>query len=80
MEYYISDDGQQEEQKMHEDTYDSSEEAFMRGYNDEGNVHECAECGGAIDDEHAVSKEVEGEKVTFCSKTCAEDYMESVGN
>ena len=65
-----------EEGTVEEGGVDSSEEAFMRGYNDESDAIECAECG-AIAGEDKVEKEINGEKQVFCTELCAKEFEES---
>jgi hypothetical protein len=66
------------EQMLEEGEIDSSEEAFMRGYSEDEEVEECAECGAAIH-EKKVAKVIEEEPRTFCSDLCAKEYEESLG-
>tara|TARA_Y100000310_G_C20486944_1_gene717330 strand:- start:75 stop:344 length:270 start_codon:yes stop_codon:yes gene_type:complete len=76
-------DGEQdatEEQMLDQDGLDSAEEGFMKGYSEDDEVIECSECGSAVSDEKKIVKEIEGEKVTFCSETCAKEYEESLGS
>ena len=65
-------------EKVVEDGLESSEEGFMRGYSDDEESKECAECGSAINEENKVEKELEGEKIAFCSQTCAEEFVENL--
>ena len=58
---------------------DSSEEGFQKGYSEEEKVLECAECGAAVREEKKFLKEIEGEEYVFCSKMCAQEFEESVG-
>ena len=67
-----------EEEKKQVYDEDDEKSAFMEGYNDEEEAPECEECGSAII-EKSVSKELEGEKHTFCSEHCAEEFEESMG-
>ena len=77
MEIFDNGDGASEQGTIEEGAVDSSEAAFMHGYNADGdNVKECEECGGSIQEDE-VSKEIEGEVHIFCSKTCAEEFTES---
>ena len=79
--YNYGEESPEEEQRTEDGEVSSSEEAFMQGYNEEEDVQECAECGTAIEDEHKkIVEEVDGEKHTFCSKVCAEEFKEGVGN
>jgi hypothetical protein len=57
----------------------SSEDGFMEGYLDDDKVVECDECGTAVKPEKKVTKEIEGEEHTFCSKNCAQEFEESLG-
>ncbi len=77
MEDFLLDTGNEETPSIEDGAVDSSEEAFMKGYEDEGNAKACPECGMAFDE--GVTKEVDGEVQTFCSTGCAEDYEESLG-
>ena len=70
----------EESPSVDEGTVDSTEEGFMKGYMDEGNVEECEECGSAVDKEHKELREIDGETHLFCSKTCAEEFEESLGS
>jgi len=56
----------------------TSEEAFMKGYHEEGEIEECAECGVAIDEGKGISKDVAGEVFTFCSKECQGEFEEGI--
>ncbi|PIN76459.1 hypothetical protein COV17_02410 [Candidatus Woesearchaeota archaeon CG10_big_fil_rev_8_21_14_0_10_36_11] len=67
-----------EKHSVEEGNINSSEEAFMQGYMDDEEVEECAECGTAVEKEKKVVKEINGEELTFCSKTCAHEYEESL--
>lgn len=55
----------------------SEEEGFLKGFEDEEETIECAECGSAIHEE-SVEKVIDGESMTFCSSVCAEDYADSL--
>jgi len=55
----------------------SSEKAFMQGYLDEDDGTECVECGSAIQEE-GHKKEIDGEMHKFCSKSCLEEFEESL--
>lgn len=68
-----------EEQLLEQGEIESTEEAFLRGYAEDEEVTECAECGKAIErEDKRVSKEINNETYTFCSKDCAKDFEESV--
>lgn len=55
----------------------SEEEGFMKGFEDEDETIECAECGCAVHEE-AVRKVIDGETMTFCSDVCAQDYVDNL--
>lgn len=54
----------------------SIEEGFMRGYEDDDDICECAECGMTFDCEKKVEREIDGETLVFCSQDCANEYEE----
>ncbi len=56
----------------------SEEEGFLKGFEDEEEAIECAECGSAIH-EDIVKKVIDGETMNFCNTACAEDYVDSMG-
>ena len=58
---------------------DTPEDGFLKGYSEDEEVEECAECGGAVGEEKKVAKEIEGESYVFCSKHCKEEFEESFG-
>ena len=55
----------------------SEEEGFLKGFEDDEEVEECAECGSAVHEE-PVRKVIEGESMTFCSNACAVDYSDTL--
>ena len=67
-----------EEQMVDSGGLDSSEEGFIRGYTEDEKIEECAECGTSISEGKGIAKEIEGEKYTFCSKSCADEFEESL--
>ena len=67
-----------EEQMLEQGGLDSTEEAFMKGYSEDEDVTECAECGSAISEEKTITKEIDGEKNFFCSEKCVKDFKESM--
>ena len=73
-----NDDTQEEKVSVEEDEISSQEDGFMRGYLDEEETKECAECGAAVAEEKAITKEIEGENYSFCSRTCAQDFEDSM--
>ncbi len=68
------------EEPTEETDASSTDEGFMKGYLDEKEAVECAECGTAIVEHKKVTKEFEGESYVFCSKDCAEDYEDEMGS
>lgn len=78
MENYVFDEDTDSTEKVLEEGLESSEEGFMRGYSDEEEVKECAECGSAVSEEKKVEKEVDGEKIVFCSESCANEFEENL--
>ena len=60
-----------------DDDSDPAKDGFMEGYLDDEKVHECAECGSAIRDK-GIQKEIDSEKLIFCSQICVEEYEESL--
>ncbi|HLD40439.1 MAG TPA: hypothetical protein VJB13_04845 [Candidatus Nanoarchaeia archaeon] len=77
MDNYALDGDENSTEKLMEEL-ESSEEGFLKGYSDEEEVGECAECGSAVNEENRVEKEVDGEKIAFCSKSCAEEFEENL--
>jgi len=77
MENYAFEGDEDSTEKVLEESLESSEEGFLRGYSDEEEVGECAECGSAVNEENRIEKEIDGEQVVFCSKMCAEEFEES---
>ncbi|MBI2112829.1 hypothetical protein HYT52_04800 [Candidatus Woesearchaeota archaeon] len=68
-----------EEQMVESGGLDSSEEGFLKGYSEDEDVDECAECGSACPEDKKVVKEFDGESYSFCSKQCAKEFEESLG-
>ncbi len=67
-----------EDELLDEGSISAGEEAFMRGYSDEGETITCAECGVAIRSK-PLAKEIDGETHHFCSKDCIQEFEESLG-
>ncbi len=67
-----------EKSTVEEGSLNSSEEAFMKGYDDEEKIPECEECGSRIDEEQILKVEIDGEEHIFCTKVCAQEYEESL--
>ena len=80
MTLYSGEQDPSEEQRLDDGEISSTEEAFMKGYNEEGDELECEECGSALNDINPISKDIEGEAHHFCTASCAEDYEESLGD
>ena len=74
---FIDDEDQKGDGKEEEDVEEETEEGFMKGYSDEEEVEECAECGTAIK-KKKVTREIEGEEYPFCSEICAKEFEESL--
>ncbi len=66
-----------DEQMVEQEALDSSEEGFLKGYSDEEEMQECAECGTRLK-EKRVAKEIAGEEYLFCSKACATEFEETM--
>ena len=77
MENYALDEDENSTEKLMEESLETPEEGFLKGYSDEEEVGECAECGSAVNEENRLEKEIDGETMTFCSKSCAEEFEES---
>ena len=77
MENYAFDKDENSTEKILEEGLETPEEGFLKGYSNEEEVGECAECGSAVNEENRVEKEVDGETMTFCSKSCAEEFEEN---
>ena len=54
----------------------SEEDTLLKSFEEEEDIDECAECGGAIR-EKTVTKEIDEEILKFCGEGCAKDYDES---
>ncbi len=67
-----------EEPSLDDGEISSTEEAFMKGYEDEADVEECAECGSAVPELKGLSKDIGGEEFMFCSNECAVEFEEGV--
>ena len=69
--------GEKEEVSVEDSEYE--DEGFVKGYAEEEETFECAECGAAVKEEKKIVKEFESESYTFCSKDCAKEFEESLG-
>jgi len=77
MESFTFEEGQGEGSVIDKQDRDSEEDDFLKSFENEDEVEECAECGSAIRD-HTVVKDVNGDTLRFCSKDCAEEYADSM--
>ena len=77
MEPELIDDEDEVKHQDEDEIEEETEEGFMKGYSDEEEVEECAECGTAIK-KKKVTKEIEGEDYSFCSEGCAKEFEESL--
>ena len=78
MTYYTNEGENAEEKFSAEDgEISSEEEGFIKGFEDEEEAEECAECGSAMHEE-IVTKIIDGEAVKFCGNACATDYEDSI--
>ncbi len=71
----------EEEMEIKEDTVvdeEEEEEGFTKGYAEEDEAEECAECGITLRHKKKVTKAIEGEEYAFCSAECAKDFEESL--
>ena len=74
MDNYVFDDEESTEAKEVTEEEETTEEeggAFMKGYNDEKEPDECAECGTAVKEERKVVRAMDDEEYVFCSEDCA---------
>ncbi len=61
------------EEQLASDEITPAEAGFVEGYEDTKLV-ECNACGGKIDWEKVVEREINGTTYTFCSRKCAEHF------
>jgi len=69
------------EKLLEDDEISAEEEAFMQGAEGKGHSGTCAQCGKVLEQdnkEHIIEKEIDGEKVLFCSDECAEVYTDNL--
>ena len=77
MEEYGEDDSK--ESFIEQEGLSSEEKGFMQGYLDDDEAPECSECGAALnDDKNLIKKEIDEEPHLFCSKSCSEEFEESI--
>lgn len=81
MKNYVFDEEEKSEEKVAEEDLDTTEEdGFLEGFEDDDEeAEECAECGEVVKAEKKVTRDIEGEKYVFCSKECADEFEESLG-
>ncbi len=79
MENYVFDDEENAEKILEDEESSSDDEGFMKGYNDEAEANECAECGTAVTEEKKVVRKIEEDEYVFCSASCADEFEESMG-
>jgi len=73
--YSFEEDNELKEQEEQvEEEADAPEEGFIKGYAEDEEVSECAECGGAVKEEKKLTKEFDSESFIFCCKDCAKDF------
>ncbi len=80
MENYVF-DGEKDlnkEQLLEAGALSDEEEGFMKGYEDEEEVEECAECGTVVTPEKRVVRTINEEEYVFCSEACAEEFAETI--
>lgn len=75
--YDYESDEEEVESPIEQGGLSSTEEGFMKGYLDEDEIKECSECGTALRNS-VIAKEIEGEELYFCSRSCVEEYKESL--
>lgn len=64
------------EEKLEDDEIDELEEGFMKGYNQEEKVGECANCGQILTEEDIIEEEINGKSYQFCCEECASEFEE----
>lgn len=57
---------------------EEEEEAFTKGYTEDDEAEECAECGITLRHKKKVIKAIEAEEYVFCSEDCAKDFEDSL--
>lgn len=78
MENYVFDADKDATEEILAEAQDETEDGFMKGYGEEKEAEECAECGAAVKDEKKVVREVGEESFTFCSEQCANEFAEAL--
>lgn len=67
--------GEAREELADSDEIDELEEGFMKGYEEESSMAECANCHRLLTDE-IVEEELEEKTYRFCSEECAMKFEE----
>ena len=57
------------------DEINEAEDGFMKGYEEETNTSECANCHSVLTDD-VIEEEFDGELCRFCSEECATKFEE----
>jgi len=78
MEHYDNEEEKEVKEEQPEEQEETDDEGFMQGYEKDEDVDECAECGVAVSKEQQLKHEIEGEEYIFCSKTCADEFEETM--
>jgi len=80
MKNYVFEDGEEPAEEVLEDEDATEEDGFKEGFEDDDKeAEECSECGTAISAEKRVVRTIEGEQYVFCSKECADEFEDSLG-
>lgn len=68
------------EQMVEDDQIEPFEEGFMMGADIDGQHAKCRRCGRLlISPKNVIEREVEGEKIRFCSNYCADKFEQQHG-
>ena len=62
-------------EKLEADEINEVEEGFMKGYNEEESMAECANCSKILTD-NVVEEELDGHSYRFCCEECARKFEE----
>ncbi|MBT4334826.1 hypothetical protein HOD61_03380 [archaeon] len=66
--------GKARESLEENDEINEAEEGFMKGYDEETNPSECANCHDLLEDDEVHEVIISGTEYRFCSETCAEKF------
>ncbi len=61
------------------DGIDELEEGFMKGYEEEASMAECANCKAILSDK-IIEEEIDGETYRFCCEECATKFKEKLNH